>query len=195
MQLNLSSFSLASLLASICLLLTSELGFAQSYSGGFIASRVVQVRWKSTQLSSDYVTKYVRPGFNGWNGISSKVSLSQVAGGDYDVDVVPSSTTEAGLVGAQFPYCLIRTTLINCGFYNEVWAFSLIAGYTNQITNLKLSDSEIISSVYAHEMGHTLSMDHTSPPTGTISIMKSGFRGTYLPQAFDKTNLRKRWGN
>jgi hypothetical protein len=197
MQLNLSSSSFASLLASMCLLLTSESGFAQYFAGGFPSSRVVQVRWAAPSLSSDYLTKYVRPGVNSWNGISSRVSISQVAtstSGSYEIDVLTSSTPRQGLVGQLIPYYLIGSKLFESS-PTDTWTYAQLFGYTNQISNFKLTDSEIIASVYAHEMGHALSMAHTNPPTGTISIMKSGFQTSYLPQAFDKANLKAKWGN
>lgn len=196
MKLKLSRFSYTSLLTSIYLLVISEVGFAQSFSGGFPASRVVQVRWASRSLSSSYLTQYVRPGFNGWNGISSQVSLSQVAiTSGTEIDVLTSSVSSGpGVVGEFFQYCLVGGNLVKC-LTTDVWAYGQIYGYTDQISYFKLTDSEIIGTVYAHEMGHALSMKHTSPPTGTISIMKSGFISSYLPQAFDKSNLKTRWGN
>jgi hypothetical protein len=196
MKLKLSRFSFTSLLTSIYLLVISEVGFAQSFSGGFPASRVVQLTWAAPSLSSSYLTQYVRPGFNGWNGISSKVSLSQVvSSASHQVDVLTSSISSGpGVIGEFFPYCLVGGSLVKC-LSTDVWAYAQIYGYTDQISYFKLTDSEIIGSVYAHEMGHALSMKHTSPPTGTVSIMKSGFINSYLPQAFDKANLTQRWGN
>ena len=189
MQHKFFRFSFAVVLASVSLLMTSESGHTKSFSGGFLASRVVQIRWTSTTLSSDYLTKYVRPAVNGWNGVSSLVSLSQVGSGAYDVNVATSTTPTSGLVGILNPYCpsLCSTS--------GTWSSAQLIGYTNQIALFNLSDSEIIGTVYAHEFGHALSMAHTSPPVGTISIMQSGFRSSYLPQAFDKSNLKQRWGN
>jgi hypothetical protein len=187
-----SAFTLASVsLASI--VITSKPGLAQYYSGGFPASRMVQVRWASTNLSADYLTKYVRPAVNGWNGVSSKVSLSQVVESlPHDINVIFGNSPRFGQVGVMNPSCPPTTGICPS---TGTWSKAEVVGFINQIVNLSLSDTEIIGSVYAHEFGHALAMEHSLPPTGTISIMPAGIRTTYSAQAFDKANLRKKWGN
>jgi hypothetical protein len=190
------SFPSVLILASVSLvniLITPKSGLAQYYSGGFPASQMVQVRWTSTNLSADYLTKYVRPAVNGWNGVSSKVSLSQVVESlPYDVNVIFGNSPRYGQVGVMNPSCPPTTGICPS---TGTWKKAEVVGFINQIVNLNLSDTEIVGSVYAHEFGHALAMDHSSPPTGTISVMPAGIRTTYSAQAFDKANLRKKWGN
>lgn len=55
--------------------------------------------------------------------------------------------------------------------------------------------SSNIKSVYAHEFGHALSMDHVLgfPQLTPFSVMKKG-KNNYLPQQIDKDHLRQKWG-
>ena len=44
-----------------------------------------------------------------------------------------------------------------------------------------------------HELGYALSMAH--PPTGTESIMVPGLSPDYAAKTYDKSELKRKWGN
>jgi hypothetical protein len=170
--------------------------FAQTFSGGFNSSRVVQLRWYSS-LPASYISTYITPAVGGWNGISSVVSLSQVSSGAYDISFTTSTSAQTGLYGETVPYCTSGGQQLQSNACVPVlnWGSAKIVGYTNQIANDKLTETQIVSSVYCHEFGHALSLGHTNNTTSSVSVMKQGIILSYLPQAFDKSLLKTRWGN
>jgi hypothetical protein len=186
---TLASLVVCALINTLC-----EDSQAQFFSGGFNPARVVQLRWISS-TSSSYTSTYIAPGVNGWNGISSRVSFSQVSSGPYDVRVVTEITGQSGLLGRVIPYCSSGGSNLQGEACVNVanWGSVKVIGYTNQIEISNLNTTQIISSVYCHEFGHVLSLAHTNP--SAITVMTPSTITSYLPQALDKLNLRAKWGN
>jgi hypothetical protein len=159
------------------------------WSGGF--GTASDLRWTSS-LSSSYLSDYVIPATNGWNGISSRVKLTQVSSGAYQIKVNITTSSSFGTVGEMISYCSAGSGYVKCGGVTP-WGSAQVIGYTNQITNFYLTKTEIISTVYSHEFGHALSMGHNF--VDTPSVMQQGSKSTYLPQATDKSHLKLKWGN
>jgi hypothetical protein len=178
-------FFVASLIFPIPALADSQ----HLFSGGF--GSALGLRWTSS-LSSTYLSDYVIPAANGWNGISSKVTLTQVSSGTYQIKVNTSTTASFGTVGEMIQYCSFGSGAAVCQTETP-WTSVQVLGYTNQIANFYLTKTEIISTVYAHEFGHALSMAHNT--IDTPSLMETGSKKTILPQATDKSHLKLKWGN
>ena len=183
----------------IALLLAQLIAFcknaqAQVFPGGFSPARVVQLRWSSATTPT-YTSTYIAPAVNGWFGISSKVSFSQVSTGSYDISTITTTTASNGLYAVTSPSCVSggKDTFGPICVNEQNWGFVQIAGYTNQMQNYNLNTTQIISSVWCHEFGHAVSLAHTDP--SVIAVMRSGIISSYLPQALDKSNLRSKWGN
>jgi hypothetical protein len=167
--------------------------WSQIFLGGF--SSASDLKWTSS-LSSNYLDTYVTPAASSWNGISSKVKLTKVTSGTYQVSVVTSTTTRAGLLEVMVPYCTIsgvNKSSDDCLTYT--WNSAQIIGYTNQITAYNLNTSQIISNVYTHEFGHALSLAHTYDPLTPSVLLDSSTLYSLSPQQLDKTNLKRKWGN
>jgi hypothetical protein len=159
------------------------------WSGGFGSAS--SLKWTSS-LSSTYLSDYVIPGANGWNGISSKVNLTQVSSGTYQIRVSTQSDPRYGVVGEMIAYCPSGSGYTKCGGYTP-WGSAQVFGYTNQIANFSLTKTQIISSVYSHEFGHSLSLGHND--SELPAVMTANAVTTILPQAADKSHLKSKWGN
>jgi hypothetical protein len=187
-------------LAAFCLLSVAQPAYSDSahlFIGGFPSAS--DLRW--TALTTDtYTSIYVTPGVNSWNGISSKVKLTKVTSGTYQISVNATTTTKAGLFGEAFPYCkntsgvLVTQSLCSS---NKNWSSGRANGYLNVINAFELNTSEIISMVYAHETGHLLSLRHypdeVGPYPSNVSVMSSTFQ-SILAQPIDKNHLKEKWG-
>lgn len=156
--------------------------------GGFGSTS--DLRWTST-LSSSYLNDYVIPGVNGWNGISSKVKLTRITSGTYQINVLTGTNPTYGVVGEMIPYCSNGSSY-QC-IATTPWGSARVYGYTNQITNTKLTKTEIISNVYCHEFGHALSLAHNDNDLPTV--MRASIVTNVLPQGPDKSHLKGKWGN
>jgi hypothetical protein len=64
----------------------------------------------------------------------------------------------------------------------------------------EFSTSQTISMVYAHEMGHALSLKHyPEEPKGisfspNVAVMTPSTFQSILPQTVDKNHLKEKWG-
>jgi hypothetical protein len=167
---------------------------AQIYKGGFAKDRVKNVRW-ITPLPKSYVDTYIAPGAKTWNGIYKHINTKQVSTKPYDVLVVTNISSREGLVGQITPFCNSTT---GKGFELGLpcleiknWLYVNLTAFPNQFPLYKLTKDQIINIVYAHEFGHTLSLDHSN----FGGIMTSGITNVKGAQEIDKLNLRTKWGS
>jgi hypothetical protein len=148
---------------------------------------------------SNYTNQYLVPASRSWNGISSKVSLTQVTSGSYQVsvtnDLLPAIKPVLDAYGIFVAYCIGPTGVTITGDFcrnlPSIWSSVQIIGYEIPMITDKFSTTNRIA-VYTHEWGHTLSLRHNE--TGAPSIMLQGQK-TIGPQAADKDHLRLKWGN
>jgi hypothetical protein len=187
--------SILSLLVSYAL----SIGFcqasqAQVYKGGFAKDRVKSLRWFSP-LPKSYIDTYIAPGAKTWNGIYPHINTKQVSTKPYDVLVVTRIGSKSGVVGDTIPICQSAT---QTGFAEgepcikiKNWFSASVVGYTNKFPQFNLTKDQIINIVYAHEFGHTLSLDHSFYG----GIMTSGITNVKGAQEIDKLNLRTKWGS
>ncbi len=174
-----------------------SIGFCQNsqaevYTGGFNPRRLANLRWASS-LPEQYINDYIAPGAKNWNGISPKITYNRVnIKSPYDVEVKLGATTTEGLVGLVVPHCNSSPSIFGerCTKVGN-WIDAKVIGYSNQIKLIGLTKSQIISTVYTHEFGHVLSLDHTKN-RAIRSVMRSAI-SDYPPRDIDKENLINRW--
>jgi Matrixin len=156
------------------------------------------VNWfKDASVSSNYVTSYVSPGVNAWNTISSKVLVYKVSSGAYKIKVSLENGTNPNVNGQAFPYCAagnsaacIRTPS-GTNPVTSTWLSAKVVGYeNNMVTNGFGTTSRI--QVFSHEFGHALSMSHVA---SSSSVMYPYSPSNVGVQAYDKANLKAKWGN
>jgi hypothetical protein len=123
-----------------------------------------------------------------------------VTSGTYQISINATTTTKSGVVGEAFPYCKNASgVLVTQDFCssNKNWSSGRANGYLNVINIFGLNTSQIISMVYAHEIGHLLSLRHypneVGPYPPNVSIMSSTFQ-SILAQPIDKNHLKEKWG-
>jgi hypothetical protein len=148
------------------------------------------LKWTSS-ISESYLTSYVVPSANSWNNISSRVSLTRVTSGAYQVRILTGTNAVQGYVGAVYPYCAQGAGRAICN--NQNWTSAQLTGYTNQISAMNLNTSQIIGTVYAHEFGHVLSLEHND--TISPSVMTTSSIVSFTAQQTDKDHLKQKWGN
>jgi Matrixin len=153
---------------------------------------------KDASVSGSYSTSYIVQGVNAWNGISSKVLVCQISSGPYKVRVtVENNATDPNVNGQAFPYCpagslldCIRSPLGNAAA-TTTWLSAKVVGYeNNMVTNGFTATNRI--QVFTHEFGHALSMRHVA---SSSSVMYPYSPSNIGIQAYDKANLKAKWGN
>jgi hypothetical protein len=162
------------------------------WSDGFSSAN--PVNWvQDPSISSSYSASYVIPGVNGWNTISSKVRVNKVSSGTFQVRVAVENVGDFSTYGRMIPYCAKGTGIVLCTTApKNTWTSAKIVGYEDAMTQSGFTATNI-TQIYTHEFGHALSMQHV--PTGTASTM-TPYGGINLGvQAYDKANLKARWGN
>jgi uncharacterized protein YjaZ len=71
------------------------------------------------------------------------------------------------------------------------WTSAGIIGYENVMAASNYTTAER-ASTFAHEFGHSLSLTHIT--NGSAAVMVQG-RSSLGVQAYDKANLKAKWGN
>ncbi|WP_051263322.1 hypothetical protein [Tuberibacillus calidus] len=162
---------------------------ADTWSGGFSSVNPI---YYNVHTNDTYKNNYIVPAARNWNGISSKVTLSNWQNSAAAIEVYAETTSDPDLLGEFIPYYTDnfgrhRDTSCYCHTWNG--GGDLIGYYDNMNKN-NMTDSQIISN-YTHEFGHSLSLGH--PSESSASVMHQGIQ-SIGPQSLDKSNLRKRWG-
>jgi hypothetical protein len=164
--------------------------FANFYAGGR----------SSAKFNAYYDSSVVTYGYEGiydtarasWGGISSNVAIGKTTSlsGLPDKYYVGSST-DPKLLGLSSYYDANGNPVNN----NVPRAFTTFASYNNNLIAYESPGSSAVRISNAiHELGHTLSLAHTTQSGITDSVMFQGIQ-TIGPQQYDKNQLKAKWGN
>jgi len=180
-------------LGVVSLTLFARWSEAQIYQGGLPKSLVKPLKYIYT-TSEEYANKYIKPAAMSWEGISSNVTISNIS--NHTVTVKTMNTYNLSIYGEMIPYMQIAPGIYQAldtvfdDYDLMTWSMCDVIGYTNQMTDF--NDNEILS-VFVHEFGHALSLDHVFSST-INAIMKPGRKSLTQPQQHDKNNLIAKWG-
>jgi hypothetical protein len=194
MRLKFSAFMV---LPMTIALPTSANALGEYWSGGFTPANVNPVNWiQDVSISSSYSSSYVIPGVNAWNTVSSKVRVNKVISGSVNVRVAVANGGDKGVTGQMFPYCPAGSSATcvklpdGTASSQSTWASAKVVGYEDAMTQNGWTGTNIIQT-FTHEFGHALSMSH-SISTATMSPYGPS---NLSVQAYDKANLKAKWGN
>ncbi|WP_028563025.1 hypothetical protein [Paenibacillus pinihumi] len=162
--------------------------------------------WYDSSVSSYGYTPHLDFSRNAWGGISSKVSIGFTTnhrGYSTDEIYVGNSAT-TNLFGLMVPYKVSwpTNTLATDQKGNAPtsnWDYSVISIYDNSLSAHKLKTWTGITHTTTHELGHSLGLAHTTTH-GQIgpSVMSAGSvadRNVNTPNAYDKAQLKLKWGS
>lgn len=187
-------FAFASSIFLVCFcFLSLSVSHADIYTGGR-SSGIKYAYYDSSVSNRNYNSKF-NAGRAMWDGISSNVSVGfdPLSYNTNDKYYVGSSST-SGLLGLTRPYKLNQNGIIVTATANDTWAYATVSVYETNINNFPLkNDAEIISTVIAHEIGHTLSLGHSAPQYYSIMQQNQAIT-TYPPTSYDRSELIRKWG-
>lgn len=169
---------------------------ADYYSSGFPAATVANLKWTidTVSVSTTYMNTYIDPGSKKWNGISSKVNVVKGTATDYNIRFLVASSADPDLVGLTVPYCASGNGDI-CNTGVNTYTAARIYMYESNMAAKGFSTDRRIACA-AHELGHALSMKHTSSGVATVASLMAGvLPATSTVENLDKSNLRGKWGN
>lgn len=89
------------------------------------------------------------------------------------------------------PYCPSGPNFVDC-YSDKNWSVARVYGYENAMVRAGFTTTNRVK-VFAHEFGHSLSMDHVKV-SGVNAVMRQG-PSTLGVQQYDKDNLKFKWGN
>lgn len=126
-----------------------------------------------------------------WGGISSKVAIGK-------------TTSSSGLPDKYYVGTSTDPTLLGLASYYDgnsqpvsytsVRAYTTVASYDNNLQRYEAAGSNSVRVSNAiHELGHSLSLGHTTDPNVTNSVMFEGAQ-TIGPQQYDQNQLKAKWG-
>ncbi|WP_084065327.1 hypothetical protein [Paenibacillus stellifer] len=123
-----------------------------------------------------------------WNEVSSSVEVGKTTSSSglpdkYFVGV----TSNPAVIGTHVPYNAYGQVVDN----NSLWAFSTVAIYDNTMKLNQMTSTQISSNA-THEVGHSLSQDHTT--TSASSVMKQGIQSVGVT-TYDAMSLISKWGD
>jgi hypothetical protein len=195
----------ASFSTGIALLASPSLVYAATqseyYTYGFSPTVVQNLTWThdTVTVSQTYLDTLIKPGLSQWNGLSSKVNVNYLAPSatPTKVKVIVTGNISGQSAAETVPACATGTGYGVCAIdrtHGSLYTSAKIYGYDNAMNSSGFTNANKIK-VYAHEMGHVLSMDHfvrtDLPPT--TSIMVQG-QFTHTVQPYDKENFTGKWG-
>jgi len=84
-------------------------------------------------------------------------------------------------------------TAASCNVASKTDTWSRVSAYV--YTNVATTAMQRKETA-THEIGHVLSMDHNNNTSNNLSIMTLlGPINKYIPQTYDRNELKKKWGN
>jgi hypothetical protein len=192
MKLSLKRYLFTSLIA----ISTFSVGYhvnaaGQYWSGGFPSSFIKDYRYivsgGTTTEQNDF-----RYAASKWNGISSKVSLSENQKGSKVSLITTTNTSE--VPSAYIGYTWTYNSSGSVASTSSTWAVADVKVYKTNLSNYYPGSDYrgAFQTVAMHEIGHSLSLSHND----TVScLMESEMRGFYTaPARADKENLKAKWG-
>jgi hypothetical protein len=200
---HLIGFSLGFVILSSTPLVCAQTTQNEYYSYGLPASVVANLTWThdAVTINQSYLDTLIKPSLAQWNGISTKVKSTYVAPSatPTKLKVFLGNQGSSGQdAGETVPYCAVGTGYGVCAIsrtQGSTYTSVRIYGYDNAMNGAGYNNTNKIK-MFTHEVGHALSMDHfdrTDLPS-TTSVMVSG-KYLHGVQAYDKTNLKLKWGN
>lgn len=151
-------------------------------------------------MSTYGYTSSIDAGRQSWNGISSKVNIGKTtdktANSTDEVYVGTSKT--ADLLGQAMPYTVSwpKNFLTPPDLYD--WDYSVVSFYHNNISTRNMNTPNLRKHIAAHEFGHALGLAHTTGSNASKSIMKDYSNESetmFEPQTYDKSELKRKYGN
>lgn len=171
---------------------TSSLVYADSqhlFSGGYPTSVVKDLRYIVSGGTSSFQTNVMKPAPLWWNGVSSNVKLSYTSTSAKLSLIVDEDGN--GYTGYMFPYYQNAVGGLSLDEEcDDVWFVTDCYGYTTEWTDAGYNDTNK-KNTYAHEVGHALSMAHTTE----TAVMRTGQKSFSGLQTADKSHLKLKWGN
>ncbi|WP_017687199.1 hypothetical protein [Paenibacillus sp. PAMC 26794] len=175
-----------SLLSSVLMLSVSVK--AATFSGGFTTGHLTY------GVGSGGSSSIASTASKQWNGVSSKVSLTySSATNQYGstANIVTYFNSDpppmTGDFGVMYPYKSWTGTSASPASVDDIW----VKASAFQYTNSQLNDTTKRTATATHELGHALSIAHTSED----AVMKQGVKTSYALKTYDITNLKAKWGN
>ena len=158
---------------------------------GFSPAIIQDLKWShdAATVSQTYLSNIIKPAINQWNGASTKHKNTYVTGTP-NMRVLISNAA-ANAAGEMIPYCSSGNGYPAC-VNNGVpitWSAARIYGYDAAMTGAGYTTTNK-TKVYAHEMGHVLSMDHVY--ISSPALMLEGPQN-YGVQQYDRDNLKYKW--
>jgi hypothetical protein len=166
-----------------------------TFTGGFLPSKTPDLKILSS-LGAQYDTAHTDAAIVSWNNISSKVRLTKVTSGSYDVSLVVSTNLNPSVYGEMVPYCAAGAGLAKCD--SSTWNSTQVKVYESNMNNNGYTSTGHKRALISHELGHVLSLAHY-PNEDYISFDAAmGNAAVYnqlLPQAIDKAHLKEKHGS
>lgn len=179
------------LTVAACVLVPS-LVFANYWSGG--RSSPVKTAYYDSSVSSYGYTPHFDEARNAWS-IPLKVNISKSSSNasTYDEYYV-GSTAVVDRLGLMIPYkdSTKAPGLKEPATELEQWKYSVVSLYVNYMTEFGYNDRV---GVAVHEVGHSLSLSHTSAPYQSV-MFYSTYAGNpiFKPTSYDIGQLKTKWG-
>ena len=180
------------LVSFLCICTAAFSDATHVFTGGYSAANVSSLKYVISGGDTDY-QNMMKAGANAWNGISSKVSVSNNNTGA-KMSIYKGTTTSSGTLGRMIPYYKnILGGLSEDTSLTNIWSVTDVYGYDNQMEAFSMTKIQKQSN-YSHEVGHALSMAHTNDlPSTTSTVMRQGIQ-SIGPQPTDEGHLKLKWG-
>lgn len=159
-------------------------------SGTWSNSSSLSIQW------FDSITNYFTSTSVGfwWNGSTNNVNVTTQRTGSttddgFDIRIYGSSSLSTW--GSTQNY--IKVLGVPIPSWSGTWSHSVITINTSDLMNQSPS---LQKKVIAHEIGHSLGLDHPAPDsshTDIKAIMKQGDNGYYTVQKHDSDNLKAKY--
>lgn len=158
----------------LSIILLNSTSYADIHAGGRSSAKF-NAYYDSSVTSYGYKNAY-DDGRSNWAGISSKVAIGYTTSSSGTPDkYYVGTTTDPTLIGLASYYDTSAQPVANSGLR----AYTTVAVYHNVMTSNSMDYSEIVSNI-THELGHSLSLAHTSDSSVTNSVMFQGIQNLSL---------------
>lgn len=171
----------------------SQTANADHYPGGPTTGQ--RVAYYSDSITNYGYNSLFNRGRASWGNISTKVQILYTPTASTTSDRYYVGTTATpGLLGLMTPFKNVNGQVREATI-SETWTYAAVSAYHNQIRDFGLSDDQIVAMVASHEIGHSLGLAHS--PTQVYTVMRGQPNVLYsnLPTDYDKSELRRKWGN
>ncbi|WPS85391.1 matrixin family metalloprotease (plasmid) [Brevibacillus halotolerans] len=161
----------------------ADYGKEYLFTGGLRATDVKKIKYVISGGSSSYQKNVMKAGVEAWNGISSKVKVTEGSSGA-KVSVILKNSDKNNLYGIMMPF----SNGARDYDLDEIWDNIDVIGYENTLSKIGLSEQR---GVFTHEMGHALSLAHNDSDS---DLIMHPYALTTDVQTDDEKNLKLKWG-